>query len=367
MNMKINNIFTQNLNFQQNIQQNNIFNKSANASKPVANNLSALDKDTFCPAFKGGEANIIRFSKLLDEAVKSPQKANILGNPNAMMKEFSDLFNKVFNYVTKAPENFIGNGRWNNAYIIDRNYVLRTSRELASTKIKANDIEIVDNAQIKHLKTYFGAKLVECLEGNITILKNANPDKNAIVLGKPYEKDYGESPVEENFKKSVKKLATTPQSAYDKVAEDMNNLDYLMPAMFFDYMNPNNFLVVKNGIENEIRVVDDIGKNDYCGRNTLSSLLKVFLTNEQVRTPAYFDSTLVKARKEIFKKCIMSGEKHDLDIYDYDMDNVITSSLQLAKYKDNQTLLKQLKILRKEYPSSNQRLSAVKELLDNLN
>jgi len=362
--MKINNIFTQNLNFQQNIQKNNTFNKSANFSKPIANNLSGLSKDTFCPAFKGGEADVIKFSKLLDNFQQTSPKEQPL-----LLKELNGLFEKVFDHITKDPKHFIGSGSSNNVYKIDENYVLRANMELGQASFDASGLKVVDNNKTtENLKTYYGAKLFR--SGDIAILKNADPDKTAIPLGKPFLDDYDErlnsrsfcAKMDEQFEKSVKKLATLPQKAYDKIAADMKLLETTQPVMFFDYKNPNNFLIVND----EIRTVDDIVKSDRNGRNNLSSMLQAFLTEEQVSFPSIFNENLVGSRQEILKKCILSGEKNELDFGGDDLNKIFTKSLRLAGYDTQQPLLQKLKDIRKEYPDINKRMDAVAEILGKL-
>jgi len=371
--MKINNIFTQNLNFQQNIQKNNTFNKSANFSKPIANNLSGLSKDTFCPAFKGGAADIEKFSSLLDEAITT-------NNQFANIRELNDLMNKVFKFITKTPEYFISNGNSNKVYTIDSKYVLRTPKELTDRPSDTNDFTIIKQTDlVKSLKTYYGSKLAQCVDGSITVLKNADPDKNAICLGRPFTDSYNialshNKHIKDTFDESVKKLSDFPQVAYDNVASDMYSLENSKPAYFFDYMNPNNFMLLGDGVSSaggtsgiqKIRVVDEITRKSNFGRNDAISMLRAFLTNEQVSKSAYFDGHLVENRQNIFKKCFVSIEKYNLSLDGLGSDQVLQDAINLTKYKSLPQFLKKLINLRKECPDSSQRLGIVKDFLNNL-
>lgn len=326
--------------------------------------MQILSDDFFQPSFQGHATNVKRFSNLLDEALINPLKCS----PSAL-EDMSNLFKNIFAYVLKSPEHLINIGRNNNVYLINDRYVLRSHYRFNDEYYDYNNIDdfklISNNSVTDNLKTYFGAKKAQCAGRGISILRNADPDKTAIPLGCPYERRsffYERKDNENKYKESINKLSEVPQESFDEVAEDIKNLEGMSPQQYFDYENPNNFLLVHN----KIKIVDDLESEKDLGQNNLFSMLKALLVNKRPNFPAIYDDNLVPYRQSIFKKSIISGEKYNLSLDGFESD-IVNAALHISGYNRKEALMTKLQEFRKEIPEMGKRLIAVRQYLESIN
>ncbi len=235
-------------------------------------------------------------------------------------EEISKLLDKKI-----KPERCCGIGMHGAVYKIDDYYVVKVpSKRDAYDRIQIDE-GIVPQI-FKHLKTYFGEAVARIKD--FYILKNVSgKEKIHTQIGVPLElfkemptyKLYNEEnlhKLREHYRKtSLPALARTSQKSYDAIAKDCDQLNKMGDntiQYMFDYKNPNNFVIVGP----TLRVIDAIYKtNEYKKpQNTIPSLLTVFLNRIGYELSAHYDEKFVKMRREIFKKVILAGIKHNLPV-----------------------------------------------------
>lgn len=222
-----------------------------------------------------------------------------------------------------APDRLCGVGMHASVYKIDDYYVVKVP-----SKVDYNEKVICKEGVIKpsfnNLKTYFGEVLFKLK--NFYILKNVSSKNPHIPVGIPLKnyinltfydihKPENYNKLLDTYNKSILPLVSSlPQKSYDAVARDcslLNKMSNHKFSYFFDYENPNNFVIVGN----KIRVIDTIYKSSPDRlMNTISSLLEVFLNNMGYQLSAKFSKDLVSYRRDIFKKVILAGIKQGLPV-----------------------------------------------------
>lgn len=128
------------------------------------------------------------------------------------------------------------------------------------------------------------------------------------------------------------------------------------PFCIFDVINPNNFLISSS--EKSIKIVDELLPAIRAGRNTLHSMLMVFLGKYNVHQNAIFDKNLVPERREIMKKCLLACEKERIPTQYFEvLDRYYRQSLpfELADISDDgKSLIEKISDLRTKMPEDTQ-------------
>lgn len=358
MKVKLNNpIFPQNINFINPNKISSFVNKEKLKKLYLSNPFPKLNANYFHPSICTNGVNVEKFSTLLDEAINNPKSSS-----PKLVVELNELLKKIFSYVVNDPENLMGSGYTSKIYAIDNKYVIKVNNEVKSFPTNTNDFEVFGHAKfLNKLKTYYGEKLAQCLDWRIIVLKNADPYKIGTPFGIKHENHSVEN-VEKTYNNWVKKLSNVAQNSFDNVTQDMKTLDCLSPSYYFDYKNPNNFLLVGN----EIRTVDDLECCSKFGKNNLSSILGAFIANKQVFSSATFDKDLVPQRRMILKKCILGNEKSNLSLELVESGMGFIEAMKLSGYDPHQPLILKLQRLRKEIPDVDKRLEVVEKYIDSL-
>ena len=181
-------------------------------------------------------------------------------------------------------ENKLGSGFTNAVYEIPSNpdYVLRVRNFNISDDIDFNNYTLV-NCEDKKLKGNFGQCVARIIPSEVQypifeILKkqkgitNSNPPSSVV-----YHEDgsirEGELPYEarerkEHYAKCLNILANMPQEAYDRLIDELGELDGA--SYRFDYYNPNNFLL--DNEDAKINIID-IDKTASGFKNDLGNIL----------------------------------------------------------------------------------------------
>lgn len=287
-----------------NINSNKANNFKKNDYSPRVN-LSNFKDDSFQLSFKGG-SQIEEFSKFLDYIIVNPQDSNAI-------KTNSFKLQNIFVSCMNIKENKQGKGTNAFVYRLDDKYAFKFNY---NKNPDFHEFTLIDNEKFKKLKTWYGAVLVKI--GNISILKNANPDKNAIVAGVPLELQDKPRLLKKSYTDYLNMCAGLPQKAFDDIAFDFNSLNNINDKtnefhryyFGFDYDNPNNFLISGNAI----KIVDNINPYFHEGGNNLSQMLRVLISDITPSLSSEPDKKLFEPKREIMKKCLLSCEKVKLDI-----------------------------------------------------
>lgn len=332
--------------------KNNRFVDNTNQAKPVRrqNPLSPASFKRFKLSFGANPDKIKEFCELFDFAIAEPQKVT-----QKSLKKLGECFTEVAS--NSFEENFINHGRDFNVFRLNDKYVYKMPRRCHADM---DGFEISDNKISNNLKTWFGGIVAKA--GNVPILKNADPERISTLVGVPYNLMKG---LDEYYKEHcLPKLMEIPQEAFDKVAADFKILDGL--SMSFDYVNPNNFLMVGK----KIRVVDNLdNKWTYRDSNNIAKMFEPFIQVFAPMTSVSFDKNLVPQRQELLKKCVLASERAELriDYFNRGDSSVISSTLELSGLKIwQESLIKKLEEFRRTIPDMTERLKAVKEYLDKM-
>lgn len=327
----------------------------------------------FHPSFRANIEQIKEFDNLLGFVTANPKKIE-----EKIIKKLGVLFKQNAELTSK---NFINEGTEGSVYRFSDKYVFKIPE--GETEISSEEFKICNNNLGNRLETYYGGKIAKV--DNISILKNADPQGVAIPVGISYDSSIVENAAEYEKNVYILKLATIPQESFDKVAKDFKTLNNFtcnkenyQKYYSFDYINPNNFLL----IDDKIRIVDHLEKTSDQNSNNLTRLLKVLITQLNWFIKAYFEEVLVPKRKDIFKKCILANEKSELPLnFNIYEQNILKKALDLADIKTPyagipdkglpyarlpyQSLLDKLNEYR-NIPNMNERLKTVEEYLDSL-
>ena len=294
----------------------------------------------------------------LDEVIK---KGFVLKTDSEfILKELKKIFDKRLKYNQK-----VGEGCLNTVYKIDDKYVFRIPINNNNFPEEALKLRVCKFEELKH---YYGEPVAEL--GNLYILRNVTSNGKYMPVGIP--KDYpsdnlcisGLKYYNEQFLPTFAKL---PQKTYNVLAKNLEKLNSLScPAQNkyyrFDYNNPNNFILTGK----TIKITDDIIQTSEKNENSIADLVNVFLRQMRVNIPAFQSKQALPFRKQIAKKIITAGIKHQLPIGDYKQINsgwnYIFKYLCEAK-EEPANIFKMLKFIQK-CKNNNKRLNLTTEYLD---
>lgn len=309
------------------------------------------------PSFTGKAELIKEFDSLLGFAIENPTKIN-----DKIKAKLTSLF---YETAEASIANFINGGRDSNVFRYSDNYVLKLPASAGA--IKGENFSTISNRYNKELSAYYGEELAEI--GNARFLKNADPNREAISIGAPY--DLGQDHKKVNRYYSEKdfptKIAKMPQEAFDEIAGNfkiLNNMEVSGYKPGFDFFNPNNVLIVGN----KFKITDVLCFTRMKNYNNIDKILDVFLVKGNTYEMNDFNKEFVPQRKEIFKKCILANEKHELPLCkDTEAGESLFHSLRLTDINlKEKTIVARLNRFRKEIPNLDERLEALGKYLDNL-
>lgn len=248
------------------------------------------------------------FSKKLEKALAAPKTTS--QSASRLLNDFADMYDKKV-----CMDKKIGSGFYGTVYKIDDGYVLKRGNEHLEPEF--GGIEVVRNRKFTHLKHYFGEAVAKIFNNNgedMVILKNVYSRGKSIPAGVPDE--FAKTHTKEECFKYyadvyLPKFASIPQKSFDGIAGDFAQLNKMCTkrkSYFFDFLNPNNFVLCGK----TIRVLDDINEYEKPTRNCVTDMLDVFLNRVDLDNEAVYDKKLVNLRKNLVKKIILAGAKHEV-------------------------------------------------------
>ena len=255
--------------------------------------------------------------------------------------------------------NLVGEGSHAMVFRLDDDYVVKVpvGRDIFG------DFKLVTGI-FSDLKSYYGEEIATF--GKVKVLKNVSKSKEHNPVGLPYKSVFHLSSSEATkYYEDVcfPRIANLPQKSFDNLAQDCAILNE-KKGYLFDYMNPNNFVLV----DNEIRVVDSIVCSIGNDSNSITNLLRPFLWSEGVYKEASFSEKLLEPRREVFKKIVLAGMKHDLPVLgmgrEYVFDEV-TEWLCRAN-TPSQKISKRLEQIKNDYHNISERLEQTKIYLETI-
>lgn len=297
------------------------------------------------------------FNQLLNSALQNPKKVS-----EQILKKLEKIARTLVE--TKDANDHINEGRDSIVMRLTDEYVAKIPR--GNSLLPNERFWLMENPLNKQLKTWYGGTVAKL--GDIEILKNADPKRIAQPIGAPYKSPDFEFVKTYYKEKCVPKLVAMPQEAFDEIAmdfkilNDMKTLDSY--SYMFDTMNPNNFLLVGD----KIKITDDIDEVSSKNPNDLSEMLSVFLLKNHYSGHCEPDNSLVEARKNILKKCVLASEKAELPINytDYSARDINKAAALIGKPSQGKAIADNLKFFRNTIPDMTKRLNSVEEYLDKL-
>lgn len=253
------------------------------------------------PAFQG-------YSRRLQN-----QLDNILIKKTLTSQDKLDLIEAIKKVIptTLVSEKFIEKGSHASVYQITRKYAARVPNE-----VKINPDNVGNNLKIgenifRNLNNYFGEAVVEL--GQFQILRNVGRHTTAGVPQHKAEKLSLSEIKKYYLEKYLPKFANLPQGSYDEIAADLNKVNSMKSDArtyyCIDAYNPNN-IVAKS---DRLFIVDEFDRLcDISYNNTTAKLLDIFINRATKDVEAPFAGDKVNLVRKIFKKIIISSEKHDL-------------------------------------------------------
>lgn len=252
------------------------------------------------PVFRGYTS---RFGKTLHSAIDR-------GYPTEVEKK--SLLGEIQKFIREklSPDRLLGEGAHGSVYKIDDDFCMKFD---IGTKPRAKKMGELPENGFKGLKTYYGSKVADF--DDVAILKNVSPDGEHIPVGVPQKFAINNSS-DENFVYyqciALPRLSDLPQKSFDAVAEDCQRLNELgaknKTHYTFDYINPNNFVIVND----KIRIIDDINVLKSSEDNSVANLFNVFLEKSFLNTPVQYSLYSETTRKKLFKKIVLAGMKAGL-------------------------------------------------------
>lgn len=321
------------------------------------------------PVFTGYKS---AFSRKFEQAINRPT-LNQDDQKNLLAE-----FNKMYAKRVKS-ENKIGSGFYGTVYKIDDSYVLKRGNERVEPDLKG--IKILKNKKFSQLKHYFGeaiAKIINNYGEDMLILRNVYSKGKSIPVGIPDE--FAKTHTKEECLKYynevyLPKFAKLPQKSFDGIAQDFAKLNKRCKSRksyFFDYINPNNFVLCGK----TIRILDDINEENYVKTsNCVTDMLDVFINRMDMDSESVFDEKLIPLRRELIKKIILAGVRHKVPMCQSDADyfswfkaldkinvemEIDTSELMMRN------ITKLLDDIVKKNPSPKKRVEIAKKYLDDI-
>ncbi len=252
------------------------------------------------PVFNGYTS---RFGKTLHSAIDR-------GYPTEIEKK--SLLGEIQKFIREklSPDRLLGEGAHGSVYKIDDDFCMKFD---IGTQPRAKKMGKFPENGFKGLKTYYGSKVADF--DDVVILKNVSSDGEHIPVGIPQKFAINNSSDENSVYYqciALPRLSDIPQKSFDAVAEDCQRLNDLgaknKTHYAFDYINPNNFVIV----DDKIRIIDDINILNSSEDNSVANLFNVFLENSFLNTPVQYSMYSEITRRNLFKKIVLAGMKASL-------------------------------------------------------
>jgi len=262
-------------------------------------------RSSYNPAFTGYKS---AFSKKLEKALSAPK--NTRKSADRLLNDFAKMYDKKICLDSKIGEGFYGS-----VYKIDDCYVLKRGNEYLEPEF--GSIELVKKRKFGHLKHYFGeaiAKITNTVGEDMSILKNVYSKGISIPVGIPdkfsrtHTKDEGLKYYNDTY---LPKFSRLPQRSFDGIAKDFAQLNKMCTkrkSYFFDFLNPNNFVLSGK----TLRILDEINEDMVITKNCVTDMFEVFINKMDLDRDALFDKNLIPFRKEMTKKLILAGARHNV-------------------------------------------------------
>lgn len=330
----------------------------AAAEAPRYHQINQYNPVCYMPAFKSQTTD--RFVELFEKGLETDLSKK-------ESEQLSYNLYKVKKEVMSDKDSFMGEGHVGSTYKINDDYILKVDKN--SPLIKKKKFNYVKDDTTNNIPYYYGGVLATC--DNLSILKNADPKGQGIVLGKPrWLKD--DQKTEYVVNKSLPALAELPQTSYDNYAltlKKLNDTPFGISKKDTRYspdaINPNNFMIV----DNEIRFVDELLTLHNGRENDLSTMCAPFLNKSMELADADKNAETIDSKREIFKKCVLASEEaelgtpHDITNY-FNFKNV----MEICDYKtDVKDFIHFIDSARAQEPDKELRKQQLSDYLDNLN
>ncbi|MBO5385934.1 hypothetical protein J6A64_06435 [bacterium] len=272
-----------------------------------------------------------------------------------------ELTRKVEDFIKTqtTPDRLLGKGTLGKVFKIDSDYVLK----LPVWEVGLGEFKIV-SSKFSDLKTYYGDEIISF--GQIKILRNVSSTGEHTPIGLSYSfiREHSDKECSLLYEKECfPRLALLPQKSFDNLASDCAKLNEMQGYMF-DFKNPNNFVIVGD----EIRIVDTISPTLCYNNNSIANIMRAFIWAEGVGREAVFSKELLEPRRDLLKKIVLAGMKHDLPIVGGGSEFVLEEVLEML-CKSNVSVQKfeqKLTMIRKDCPNVNQRLEQTEAYLDTI-
>lgn len=248
------------------------------------------------------------FSKKLEKAIAAPRTTR--QSASRLLYDFADMYEKRV-----CMDNKIGSGFYGTVYKIDDSYVLKRGNEKLIPEF--GGIEVVRKPQFPKLKHYFGEAVAKIYNNNgedMSILKNVYSKGESIPVGIPdgFAKTHTKEECFEYYTKTyLPTFSQLPQRSFDGIAKDfalLNKMCTSKKSYFFDFLNPNNFVLCGK----TLRILDEINTDIVRTKNCVTDMLEVFINRMDLDNAAVFDEKLLPFRKELTKKLILAGARHEV-------------------------------------------------------
>ena len=260
------------------------------------------------PNFTGYKS---KFSKSLEKNLKGKNYNSY--DEHKLLSEFIRTYNKKV-----KPKFQLGTGFYGTVYKIDDSYVLKRGNETVGPEIAG--IEINKKRKFSNLKHYFGeavAKIFNNYGEDMTIMKNVYSKGKSIPAGVPDEfaktHTYREC-INYYNKQYLPLFAKLPQKSFNGIASDFAQLNKMCTSKksyFFDYVNPNNFVLCGK----TLRILDEINEDSIRTKNCVTDMLEVFVNRMDIDHNSVFDNELVFLRRQLVKKIILAGVRYQVPMY----------------------------------------------------
>lgn len=287
------------------------------------------------------------------------------GKADKTERNFLTDWIKKFTALKLKASRRIGEGFHGEVYKIDDKYVLKIHKNYTPYSGLLDDIP---KQKFSSLKTYYGEPVASF--NDVKILKNVSSNGKHIQAGIPAQ--YARRMTDEQCNKYLEKVylpifSDIPQRSFDAVAKDCDTLNKMGTkdvSYSFDYLNPNNFVLVGK----TLRITDVISKGSIENPNTISDLLYVFIQKSGLDTYADYSKKAEPFRRELLKKVVLAGMRHNLPLGDTPYGRKVwqITANDLCKSKEyHLDILDNLKKLQ-EIPETKSRLKKTEEYLDKI-
>lgn len=308
------------------------------------------------------------FGKKLEKALSS--QITTRKNADKLLNDFAKMYDKKICLDSKIGEGFYGS-----VFRIDDYYVLKRGNEYLEPEF--GSIELVKKRKFAHLKHYFGeaiAKICNTVGEDMAILRNVYSKGKSIPVGIPDEfsrTHTKEEGIKYYHKTYMPTFAKLPQRSFDGIAKDFAQLNKMCTkrkSYFFDFLNPNNFVLSGK----TLRILDEINEDMVTTKNCVTDMFEVFLNKMELDRYALFDEDLIPLRKELTKKLILAGARHNVPMCQSktDLPPWVTTFNKLLGYKMSKNefwdIIKSIENLKKNNKNPKKRVEAVKQYLEDV-